>query len=76
MDAGGIAEYDTPETLYHLPDGIFRCMCERSAITLDDIRYAAKARVIESDRRTIASPSVAKDSEEGEKRGDVFVLPA
>lgn len=32
-----------PEKLY-AQGGIFRGMCERSAISLDDIRLAAKAR--------------------------------
>ncbi|KAJ3531396.1 hypothetical protein NM688_g7581 [Phlebia brevispora] len=43
MDAGNIAEFDTPANLYSTPDGIFRGMCERSSITLDDIKLAAKA---------------------------------
>ena len=33
-----------PTALYARPGGIFRGMCDRSAITLDDIRLAAKAR--------------------------------
>jgi hypothetical protein len=37
-------EFDTPEKLYAMPDGIFRGMCERSSITLDDIKSAAKLR--------------------------------
>ena len=37
-------EFDTPANLFALSDGIFRGMCERSAITLDDIKLAAKAR--------------------------------
>ena len=37
-------EFDTPANLFALPDGIFRGMCERSAITLDDIKLAAKAK--------------------------------
>jgi hypothetical protein len=35
-------EFDTPAKLYEAPDGIFRGMCERSAITLDDIKLARK----------------------------------
>ena len=42
MDAGRIAEFDTPLRLYDIGDGIFRGMCDRSNITLDDIRRAAK----------------------------------
>ncbi|EMD34148.1 hypothetical protein CERSUDRAFT_117637 [Gelatoporia subvermispora B] len=44
MDAGQIAEYDTPAKLYGIPDGIFRGMCDRSSITLDDIKLAEKAK--------------------------------
>ena len=43
MDAGTIAEFDTPENLFNKPNGIFHGMCERSSITLDDIIFAAKA---------------------------------
>ncbi|KAF8907317.1 ABC transporter [Gymnopilus junonius] len=43
LDAGQIAEFDTPARLYEKQDGIFRGMCERSSITLDDIKLAAKA---------------------------------
>ncbi|KIP05008.1 hypothetical protein PHLGIDRAFT_14797, partial [Phlebiopsis gigantea 11061_1 CR5-6] len=46
MDAGTIAEFDTPENLFLKTDGIFHGMCERSSITLDDITWAAKARPI------------------------------
>jgi hypothetical protein len=44
MDAGRIAEIDSPAALYQRSDGIFRGMCERSGITLEDIRFAAKGR--------------------------------
>jgi len=44
LDAGQIAEFDTPANLFALSDGIFRGMCERSGITLDDIKLAAKAK--------------------------------
>ncbi|KAI0783557.1 P-loop containing nucleoside triphosphate hydrolase protein [Abortiporus biennis] len=44
MDAGTIAEFDTPTNLYHQNDGIFRSMCDRSGIALADITYAAKIR--------------------------------
>lgn len=36
-------EFDTPAKLYEKQDGIFRGMCERSSITLDDIKLGAKA---------------------------------
>ncbi|KAK7032834.1 oligomycin resistance ATP-dependent permease YOR1 [Favolaschia claudopus] len=44
MDAGQIAEFDTPARLFEIPGGIFRGMCDNSAITLDDIKLAAKTR--------------------------------
>jgi ABC-type multidrug transport system fused ATPase/permease subunit len=44
MDAGRIAEIDSPTNLYKRTDSIFRGMCDRSGITLDDIRLAAKRR--------------------------------
>ncbi|TFK72957.1 ABC transporter [Pluteus cervinus] len=43
LDAGRIAEFDAPERLYTQSDSIFRGMCDRSSITLDDIRFARKA---------------------------------
>jgi len=42
LDAGRIAEFDTPQRLYQNQDGIFRGMCERSSITLEDLKMAAK----------------------------------
>lgn len=42
LDAGQISEFDTPLRLYNNPNGIFRGMCERSSITLEDIELAAK----------------------------------
>ncbi|KAJ3775268.1 ABC transporter [Lentinula raphanica] len=44
LDAGQIAEFDTPANLYQVTNGIFRSMCERSSITQDDIRIATKIR--------------------------------
>jgi len=41
LDNGKIVEFDVPEVLY-AQDGIFRGMCERSSITLEDIRSARK----------------------------------
>jgi ABC-type multidrug transport system ATPase subunit len=43
MDNGKIVEFGVPEDLY-AQDGIFRGMCERSSITLEDIRSAGKER--------------------------------
>ena len=40
MDAGVIAELDTPLNLYEKSDGLFKSMCDRSGITLSDIRAA------------------------------------
>jgi ABC-type multidrug transport system fused ATPase/permease subunit len=37
MDRGQIAEMDAPALLWEREDGIFRAMCERSGITLEDI---------------------------------------
>ena len=42
MDAGRIAEFDTPTRLYDTEDGIFRGMCDRSNISREDIRRATK----------------------------------
>lgn len=39
-----LQEFDVPAALYARTSGIFRGMCDRSAITLDDIRLAAKSR--------------------------------
>ncbi|KZV93776.1 ABC transporter [Exidia glandulosa HHB12029] len=44
LSEGRIAEFDTPRNLFNQADGIFRGMCERSSISLDDIRLASKAR--------------------------------
>ncbi|KAJ7221013.1 ABC transporter [Mycena haematopus] len=44
MDAGQIAEFDTPARLFEIPGGIFRGMCDHSSISLDDIKMAAKVR--------------------------------
>ncbi|QRV97503.1 ABC transporter transmembrane region [Ceratobasidium sp. AG-Ba] len=41
LDAGQIAEFDTPAALFERKDGIFRSMCERSSITAKDIAQAA-----------------------------------
>ena len=46
MDAGRIAEFDTPTGLYNMEDSIFRGMCDRSNISLEDIRKAAKLREV------------------------------
>ncbi|KAH9043417.1 P-loop containing nucleoside triphosphate hydrolase protein, partial [Lactarius hengduanensis] len=43
LDNGKIVEYDTPEVRY-AQDGIFRGMCDRSSITLENIRSARKER--------------------------------
>ena len=46
MDAGEVAECDAPETLFAKEDSIFRSMCDRSRIGLEDIRAARKARLL------------------------------
>ena len=43
-------EFDTPSNLFRNPDGIFRGMCERSSIALDDILHARKAAVGDLER--------------------------
>ncbi|KAF9881046.1 ABC transporter family protein [Colletotrichum karsti] len=42
MDAGRIAELDTPLALWQREGGIFRGMCDRSGIRLEDIRGASE----------------------------------
>ncbi|KAG0693348.1 ABC protein [Suillus ampliporus] len=37
LDAGLVAEFDTPSNLFKVEGGLFRGMCERSNITLEDI---------------------------------------
>ncbi|VDB84771.1 unnamed protein product [Peniophora sp. CBMAI 1063] len=49
LDQGQIAEFDSPARLF-AQDGIFRGMCERSGITLEDIVRAAKEREAEDAR--------------------------
>ncbi|KAG9094212.1 hypothetical protein FS749_012910 [Ceratobasidium sp. UAMH 11750] len=44
LDAGQIAEFDTPAALFERKDGIFRSMCERSSITVEDIVQASSAQ--------------------------------
>ena len=42
-----LQELDSPAALFEKSDGIFRSMCERSSITLEDIKMAAKSRINE-----------------------------
>jgi hypothetical protein len=44
MDAGHIVEFDTPTKFFNTEGGIFRSMCNRSKISSEDIRRAAKFR--------------------------------
>ncbi|KAL7797624.1 P-loop containing nucleoside triphosphate hydrolase protein [Trichoderma ceciliae] len=53
MDAGRIAELDTPLELWKNEGGIFRSMCERSGIRLEDIESAK----LELDQLTAAASS-------------------
>lgn len=41
MAAGEVAEFDTPLNLFMREDGLFRVMCEKSNITLEDVKIAA-----------------------------------
>jgi ABC-type multidrug transport system fused ATPase/permease subunit len=45
LDAGRIAEFDTPLNLFARADGIFRGMAERSSISAEDIRLAQEERM-------------------------------
>ncbi|KAH9902793.1 P-loop containing nucleoside triphosphate hydrolase protein [Cubamyces lactineus] len=47
LDAGQIAEFDTPANLYERQGGIFRSMCDRSSISLSDIKTAEKVKEAE-----------------------------
>lgn len=58
LDAGQIVELDTPENLYHKEDGIFHSMCERSSITLEDLKKAAKGAEFRKDLLGNASGSI------------------
>ena len=44
VDAGRIVEFDTPTRLFDMEDGIFRGICNRSEVSLEDIRRATKLR--------------------------------
>jgi hypothetical protein len=41
-------EFDTAINLYDRPNGIFRGMCERSSITMDDLKFATKAKIYDA----------------------------
>ncbi|TKA35153.1 hypothetical protein B0A54_13948 [Friedmanniomyces endolithicus] len=45
MDAGNVAELDTPLALYDQAGGIFRSMCERSGISRQDFFTSQEARM-------------------------------
>ncbi|KAG1891771.1 ABC protein [Suillus fuscotomentosus] len=42
LDAGLVAEFDTPSNLFKMEGGLFRGMCERSNISLKDILESSK----------------------------------
>lgn len=44
MDNGMVVEYDSPLALFGRTDSIFRSMCDRSAITQDEVQAAADLR--------------------------------
>jgi ABC-type multidrug transport system ATPase subunit len=50
LDAGRIAEFDTPANLFARPDSIFKSMCDKSSISADDIRTAASVQVTLDER--------------------------
>ncbi|KAG2348012.1 ABC protein [Suillus weaverae] len=43
LDAGLVAEFDTPSNLFKIESGLFRGMCERSNISLKDIETSRQA---------------------------------
>ncbi|TQN69244.1 Multidrug resistance protein fer6 [Colletotrichum shisoi] len=47
MDAGRIAELDTPLALWQQEGGIFRSMCDRSGIRLEDVRMSSEGTALE-----------------------------
>ena len=59
MDAGRIAELDTPANLYRKSDGIFRGMCDRSGISLGDIEMASHTMAT-IDSSTSSAPRMAE----------------
>jgi len=44
VDAGVVVEFDKPEVLMEKEGGVFRGMCERSGISLNDILLARETR--------------------------------
>lgn len=58
MDGGGVAELDTPYTLFQR-GGIFRSMCDRSGIREDDFfnsdeaNFGAESPIIERTRSAV-----------------------
>ncbi|KAK7024232.1 hypothetical protein VNI00_016449 [Paramarasmius palmivorus] len=46
LDAGQVKEFDSPENLWSKEGGVFRGMCERSGISLADIKMASEQNKI------------------------------
>ncbi|KAI1765555.1 ATP-binding cassette transporter protein YOR1-like protein [Hypoxylon sp. FL1150] len=66
MDAGRIAELDSPMALWRMEGGIFRSMCDRSGIREEDIRNAmAGLKEEEWDEKREAEGSSSKEDEDG-----------
>jgi ATP-binding cassette, subfamily C (CFTR/MRP), member 1 len=63
MDAGQIAELDTPLNLWKREGGIFRGMCDRSGIRPEDIRGAREEMEQLSQGKAVASGSRDSHSE-------------
>ncbi|KAI1636918.1 P-loop containing nucleoside triphosphate hydrolase protein [Biscogniauxia mediterranea] len=63
MDAGRIAELDTPLALWEREGGIFRSMCDRSGIRVEDIRGAAAAAEAEAEASSGEKEKEKKDDE-------------
>lgn len=63
MDAGQVAEYDTPLALFDRPDSIFRSMCDAAKLTRAGIERIRAGEVI-----------VDEDPVEGQEEQDIGVL--
>jgi ATP-binding cassette, subfamily C (CFTR/MRP), member 1 len=71
MDAGRIAELDTPLNLWKIEGGIFRGMCDRSGIRLEDIRGARDEMDLLTRQPSNTKPSGSGDasSDDGAAKG-------
>lgn len=71
MDQGRIAELDTPLELWKMEGGIFRGMCERSGIRMDDIRGAREdLRLAEKGVMAVGEKAESSRSIEVNEKGE------